>query len=48
MGVAMIWMLGVLMSPMHVIKIIYAPLISSHTSLLFLTKPFFSRMAPEM
>jgi hypothetical protein len=41
MDVAMIWMLGALMSPMHVIKIIYAPLVSSHTSLLFLTKQFF-------
>jgi hypothetical protein len=30
---------------MHVIKFVYAPLVSSRISLLFLTKPFFSRMA---
>jgi hypothetical protein len=41
----MLWMLGVLMSLMHVIKIAYAPLVSSHILLLFLTKPFLSRMA---
>jgi hypothetical protein len=43
-----LWMFGVLMSLMHVIKIVYAQLVSSYILLLFLTKPLFSRMAPEM
>jgi hypothetical protein len=47
MDVAMIWMIGVLMFPIHVIKIVYAQLVSSHTLSLFLTKPLFSRMASE-
>jgi hypothetical protein len=42
-----LWMLGVLMSLMHVIKF-YAQLVSSRILLSFLTKPCFSRMALGM
>jgi hypothetical protein len=38
---------GVLMSTMHDIKIVYAKLVSSRILPLFLTKPLFSRMALE-
>jgi hypothetical protein len=49
MDVVMIclWMLDVLMTLMHVIKIVDIQLVSSHILSLFLTKPLFSRMAPE-
>jgi hypothetical protein len=43
-----LWMLGELMFLMHVIKIVHAQLVSSRILSLFLTKPLFSRMAPEM